>query len=331
MTNGAEELISVIVTSYNHAEYLDERMESLLSQTYGNLEIIVVDDCSTDRSLEVLRKYGKYGHVKIVALEKNVGYANASNFGASICHGEYIMFAECDDFSAPSHVEQLHGKMVGKENIGVAYCRSNMVDGNGNVFGDDFYYRESSFKSLCFQNTLILQPDIQRFFLFSCVIPNMSAALIRKKFFDLVGGLSPAYRVCADWDFWCRISLHCDFYYVVYPLNNFRSHLMTVRSTSGIQAPLVEIISLLYGSFENVSLSFLGQLKFRIHVGFIWSSYLSHGLLDWLMAFPSIWRQSLKYDKLSLLFLLFGIVEKTIALSCRFFGKKFGLISQQGI
>lgn len=322
MINGGDDLISVIVTSYNHAEYLDERMESLLGQTYRNLEIIVVDDCSTDSSLEVLGKYEKYDHVKIVALKKNVGYANASNFGVSICHGEYIMFAECDDFSAPSHIEILHDKMVNKENIGVAYCRSNMVDSNGNVFGDDFCYREPAFQSLCFQDTLIPQPDVQRFFLFSCVIPNMSAALIRKKFFNLVGGLSPAYRVCADWDFWCRISSHCDFYYVAFSLNNFRSHLMTVRNTSGIQVPLIEIISLLYGAFENVNFGFIEKLKFKINVGFIWACYLSQGLLGWLGAFPSIWRQSLKYDNLSLLFLLFGIVKKTIELSLRIFGGK---------
>ena len=74
--NSTAELISVVVTNYNHASYLDRRIESLLAQTYPNLEIIIVDNCSIDNSLDVLRKYNKYNNDKVFALSNNTGFVN---------------------------------------------------------------------------------------------------------------------------------------------------------------------------------------------------------------------------------------------------------------
>ena len=76
----------------------------------------------------------------------------------------------------------------------------------------------------------------------------MSAALIRRKFFDMAGGFSSKYRLCADWDFWCRISACCDFYYVTEALNNFRSHGTTLRSLLGIPLTVIEIMEILYAA-----------------------------------------------------------------------------------
>lgn len=317
MDNSNKELISVIVTSYNHAEYLDERMESLLQQTYKNLEIIVVDDCSSDRSVEVLTKYDCHNHVKIVALEKNGGYANATNLGVSLSNGGYIMFAECDDFNESTHIEVLYDKMCGSQNIGVAFSKSNMIDSNGNTFGDDFCFREKSFKHLCLKDTVIPQRDIQRFFLISCVIPNMSAALLRKDLFQRVGGLSPEYKACADWDFWCRVSALCDFYYVASPLNNFRTHQTSVRSTSGIQLPVTEIFALLYSAFRKVPSDLCYKIKFSLNIGIIWTSYISANPFNWLLSFPKIWLRSLKYDKFCVLYLVYGILYKIYSVLLR--------------
>ncbi len=74
--NSTADLISVVVTNYIHASYLDRRMESQLAQTYLNLEIIIVDNCSIDNSLDVLRKYNKYNNDKVFALSNNTGFVN---------------------------------------------------------------------------------------------------------------------------------------------------------------------------------------------------------------------------------------------------------------
>ena len=80
----ASGLVSVIVASYNHREYLKERMDSLINQTYQNLEILVIDDCSTDGSLEVLRGYESHPKVKLIIREINGGWVNVSNQGVDI-------------------------------------------------------------------------------------------------------------------------------------------------------------------------------------------------------------------------------------------------------
>lgn len=122
------ELISIVVTSYNHVEFLQQRMDSLLEQTYQNIEILVIDDASIDGSQDFLKIYERNPKVKLFLFEKNVGYVNASNFGVSMTQGEYIVFAECDDFAEPEQIELLFKAIKKQGNIGVSYCRSKLLE-----------------------------------------------------------------------------------------------------------------------------------------------------------------------------------------------------------
>ena len=94
-------LVSVVVASYNHAEFLEKRMESLINQTYSDLEMLVIDDCSPDNSLKVLRKYESHPKVKLVIRENNGGWVVVSNQGVEISSGEFVIFANCDDDCDP--------------------------------------------------------------------------------------------------------------------------------------------------------------------------------------------------------------------------------------
>lgn len=299
-------LVSVVVTSYNHAEYLEQRMESLLGQTYQNLEIIVVDDCSTDDSMSVLENYRKYSHITIIALENNSGYANACNLGVSLSSGEFIMFAECDDYSDLRQVETLLRKLIENESAGVVYSRSTIIDSRGAIIGDDFQCRESAFRRMCARDTLISGKEIQKFLLISCVVPNMSAALIRKSEFIGVGGVSSKFKACADWDLWCRLAERCDFYYVNAPLNNFRTHATTVRNTFAITVQLSEIFDLLHRASGKTMLTVVERFRFKINLGRIWGNYIIASPINGIRCFRGIWRESLRYDSLSGLYLLLG-------------------------
>ncbi len=77
----SDNLVSLVVTSYNHAEFLPQRMESLMAQTYPNTEIIVVDDGSTDSSREYLLKYKDHPKVRLFFPDMNKGFVYASNYG----------------------------------------------------------------------------------------------------------------------------------------------------------------------------------------------------------------------------------------------------------
>lgn len=305
------DLVSIIVTSYNHSEYLEQRLTSLLNQTYKNIEIIVIDDCSTDDSLDVLTKFEQFSNIMIHALKKNQGYAAACNIGVGFSRGEFIMFAECDDFNEPTHVEILLEALHFNQSAGIVFCRSNMVDSHGKRFGSDFDYREAEFQKLCKTDTLIPQERAQRFFLIACVIPNMSAALIRKRYYQAVRGLSSGYKACADWDFWCRMSRHCDLYYIEKSLNNFRRHENSVQSTFSIQQQVNEMYTLLYSAAEKTHLTIIQKLIFKINMGFIWSICLTSSPLSWMKGFPRILIGSFKYEKLNVFFLFLGLIKKS--------------------
>lgn len=303
-------LVSAIVTSYNHAEYLDQRMESLLGQTYGNTEIIVVDDCSTDGSRDVLEKYKGNEKVRIVLLENNRGYAVACNYGVELSRGEYIMFAECDDYNDPRHIEILADTLDRYEGIDVAFTRSNIVDGLGNYIRNDYDVRDETFRKKCAQDTFLSNEFMAKQFLFSCVIPNMSAALIRKSCFIKTGGLSPNYRACADWDFWCRMTQHTDFFYISAPLNYFRSHQNTVRTQASVALQAGEYYELLYPSFRRMKMGFLDSMRFRMNCGFIWGNFISVNPSNWFKSFPEVLKRSFRQDKLSFVYLLAGLSRK---------------------
>ena len=103
--------VSVIVPVYNVEQYLERSMNCLLNQTLKDIEIICIDDCSTDNSLEILKKYEKLdSKFKIISLNKNQGAAIARNKGLEIADGEYLGFIDPDDSIDLNFYEELYKK-----------------------------------------------------------------------------------------------------------------------------------------------------------------------------------------------------------------------------
>ena len=108
-----EELISVIIPIYNLEQYLQNCIESVITQTYQNLEIILVDDGSTDSSIDICREYEKKDRrIQIITKQKNEGAGPARNVGIDISHGAYIMFVDGDDFIARNCIEELYTMLL---------------------------------------------------------------------------------------------------------------------------------------------------------------------------------------------------------------------------
>lgn len=102
-------LLSVIMPVYNSEKYLETAVNSVLNQTFSNLELICVDDCSGDNSLEILNKISeKDNRLKVIHLEKNGGAGNARNTGMREAVAEYITFADADDFIDPELYERAY-------------------------------------------------------------------------------------------------------------------------------------------------------------------------------------------------------------------------------
>jgi len=296
-------LVSIVVPSYNYARYIDQRMESLLNQTYHNLEIIVIDDCSTDNSMDVLRPYESDPRVTLVAREENGGWVTVNNQGVGLASGEFILFAQCDDTCDHRMVELLVEPLQSHPSAGISFCRSLLVDERGGTLGDDFDGRERNFKNLCRQDTLINRDQMVGFLFHACVIPNLSAALIRRNSFDVVGGFTHQYRVCGDWEWFFRTAEHFDVAYVAKPLNRFMQHEKTIRSVTKDRVVFEEYFQLLLSNLKMFKLSFFQRCRYRMRVMELWSSHLLSHSWHGLCNFPYHLGRIVRIDPVSLVFL----------------------------
>ena len=103
--------VSVIIPVYNTEKFLRKCLDSVCNQTLQDIEIICINDCSTDGSLEILREYaGKDNRIKLIELLENCGAAKARNIGIDIAEGEYLGFVDSDDFIDLDFYKKLYGK-----------------------------------------------------------------------------------------------------------------------------------------------------------------------------------------------------------------------------
>lgn len=116
--------VSVIIPLYNEEKYITACVESVINQTYKNLEIIIVDDKSTDNSLKIVKKI-KDKRIKIISLKKNAGVANARNKGVEAATGDYICFLDSDDFWDKTKIEKQIKYIKGKAFIYSKYAYTN--------------------------------------------------------------------------------------------------------------------------------------------------------------------------------------------------------------
>lgn len=121
-------LISIVVCTYNGERFLDEQLQSVISQTYQNLEIIISDDHSTDATITILKKYENLKNVSIIYKEKNVGFTKNFESAASLAKGRYIAFSDQDDIWLNSKIEKLYNTI---SNYSLVYSNSILIDDKG--------------------------------------------------------------------------------------------------------------------------------------------------------------------------------------------------------
>lgn len=310
-------LVSVVVASYNHAAYLTRRMESLIRQTYPEIEIIVIDDRSPDNSVEILRHYVAHPKVRLVVRETNGGWVAVSNQGVGLARGEFVLFANCDDECEPRMIERLVDAMRNHPTAGIAYCRSLLVDEVGQILGDDFTSREASFRRRCAEDVLISGEEAGKFLLHSCVIPNLSAVLFRREYLEVAGGLSNRFRVCSDWELFFRLVRTHDVAYVAESLNRFRQHSRTIRSSTRGRIIYHEYIQLLSEQVHLQNLSWTERLRFRARLMYLWSDHIigsGGGLRDFPYHLKLVWES----DRIALLCLIPATVLRMAVVTVKF-------------
>jgi glycosyltransferase involved in cell wall biosynthesis len=252
---------SVIIPNFNHAEFLKVRIDSILQQTYQNFELIILDDCSTDHSKEIIESYRSFPNVRIFYNQHNSGSPFKQwKKGISLATGQYLWIAESDDLAEPLFLETMLGIL--KKGHGLAYCRSSDIDESGNKKSDYFWadgLDESRWKN-SFEN--IGKDEIENFLVYRNTIPNASACVFEKKFAPLNCGFEKM-RYCGDWLFWIKLVENTSLGYTPNTLSSFRHHVGSTRNKKNIKQELkkkLEIISIIESTRKEYNLG-LPQTK----------------------------------------------------------------------
>lgn len=125
-------MISVVIPMYNSKQYIEKTLDSVVSQTYRDIEIIVVDDQSSDGSQEIVQKYCKtYKNITLIKLEKNQGIYNARNVGVANASGNYIAFVDSDDIWLP-HKLSTQIEFMQREGKLFSYTAYDFINAEGN-------------------------------------------------------------------------------------------------------------------------------------------------------------------------------------------------------
>lgn len=133
-------LVSVIALCYNHEKFVHEAIDSIINQTYSNIEIIIVDDASTDKSrLEIEKLLVKNTQIKFIPLESNIGSCAAFNVGYKMSKGDFIIDFATDDILFPTRIEKgVKAFQSADKNVGVNFSNALIVNEDGTFFAD-FY------------------------------------------------------------------------------------------------------------------------------------------------------------------------------------------------
>lgn len=148
--------ISIALTTYNGEKYLQEQLESIYNQTFNNFEVIVCDDCSSDRTVSILEEYRKKYGLRYYVNDQNIGFVKNFEKAISLCKGEYIALSDQDDIWKSTKLETL------LSNIGDAFLITSdaeLIDESGVLFHESFrrYSKlyvvlNKQFESLLFHN-----------------------------------------------------------------------------------------------------------------------------------------------------------------------------------
>ncbi len=149
------QLISVVMAAYNGEKYLAEQIESILNQTYNNFELICVDDCSDDTTLDILRQFRNRYHDKlsIYVNEHNLGSRKNFERACGYASGKYIAFSDQDDWWYPHKLEKLHEKIIMNHRLAFVYSNAQLADRNLNIIKESVWERDTKpFKGSDFYN-----------------------------------------------------------------------------------------------------------------------------------------------------------------------------------
>lgn len=191
-------LVTVIILSYNYAQLIKKSIDSVLSQTMQNWELIICDDCSQDNSLDVISIYENNPKIRIHVNDRNLGIYPNAEVGITLSRGKYIKILMADDWLHPDYLKETITLMEKYPSIGLCSVRAELQNSYGMLVGvrcepKDFNGFCSSKKSMA-ASMMEVNP-----------IGNPSRVIFRRSAYDQVGGFDQSIEYCTEYDLWLRI------------------------------------------------------------------------------------------------------------------------------
>lgn len=206
-------LVSVCIPAYNSAEYIKDTITSILDQTYRNIELVIVDDCSADQTVEIVKSI-KDDRIKLYENEHNLGMVGNWNRCLELASGEYIKLICADDMIEKNAIEKEAEVFEKYPTVNLVESDTRLVDINGKSTGSFPRY----YKSGVVSGKKVAKTSLMLNNFFGAPVNNM----IRKKVLKEVGGFDTAFTYILDFDMWVRIACSGDVYIIHEPLNSFR-------------------------------------------------------------------------------------------------------------
>lgn len=214
-------MISVIIPTHNRGNRLHKSIESVLNQTYREIEIIVVSDGSTDNTEEVVKNYQKkYNFIELISVFPNKGANNARNEGIKASKGDFIAFLDDDDEWLPTKLEKQMEVFMSNEAIGLVYSEINVIYAKENVkyraFGGD-------------------TGDLSREILLNNVVGSTSSVTVKKEILSKSGYFDVELPAAQDYDLWIRICQLTEVGYASEPGVNYYNNIGENQISSNLQ------------------------------------------------------------------------------------------------
>lgn len=187
-------LVSIVIPAYNQERFVAQAIASALAQTHAWVEVIVVDDGSTDQTGEIAARFDDHANLTVVH-QPNAGLPAARNRGLAEARGEFVCFLDSDDYLAPTYLEQLLPALHADPSVALAYCDVQMVDLDGEPTGD---FSVAAARRL-------VTGDIFESLLVGGYFPPHTV-LLRRAVLAEAGGFDLALGGHADYELWLRLS-----------------------------------------------------------------------------------------------------------------------------
>jgi glycosyltransferase involved in cell wall biosynthesis len=202
-------LVSVVIPAYNSRSYVAQAVESVLTQTFHEFEIIVIDDGSTDDTRQTLAAYAdriRYVH------QENRGVYAARNRGAKLAQGQYIAFLDADDVWLPEKLAVQVGALESHPEFGAAHTDTALIGPDGRVVNPASNPKRQSHSGMVFDE----------FFQSNMAVILLSTVLIRRDCFEALGGFDERHRAVQDQFFFLRLAWSYPIYFIPKPLVQYR-------------------------------------------------------------------------------------------------------------